>query len=111
MALSLDSLLELESNLLLLAVVIDDVAHDFVFPLLQLVLRVDILHYELLNGDGAVIIQVDLVKDLIDDLVAHVLVMDLLKRTKKISHENHFMVTYLHLNEILMEFGARDDSI
>lgn len=73
---------------------IDDVAHDFVFPLLQLVLRVDILHYELLNGDGAVIIQVDLVKDLIDDLVAHVLVMDL-----------------LHLNEILMEFGSRDDSI
>ena len=127
MALSLHGLLELELNLFLLAIVIDDVAHDFVLSFLQLVLCINILDDEFLDGDLAVVIHVDLIKDLIDDLVAHVFVKDLLNDTngdvkgvKLISHAiarayvsevGHYTVTYFHLNEVLVELRARDDPI
>ena len=124
MALSLHGLLELELNLFLLAIVIDDVAHDFVLSFLQLVLCINILDDEFLDGDLAVVIHVDLIKDLIDDLVAHVFVKDLLNDTnrgvKLISHAivgayasevGHYTVTYFHLNEVLVQLRARDDPI
>ena len=50
LALSLHRLLQLELDFFLLTVVIDDVLHDLFAPLLQLVLRLDILHNELLTA-------------------------------------------------------------
>ena len=127
LALSLHGLLELELNLFLLAIVIDDVAHDFVLSFLQLVLCINILDDKFLDGNLTVVIHVDLIKDLIDDLVAHVFVKDLLhdtdtdvKGVKLIFHAvvgayapevGDYTVTYFHLNKVLVQLRARDDPI
>ena len=50
LALSLHRLLQLELYFFLLAVVIDDILHDFLAPLLQLILRLNVLRYELLTA-------------------------------------------------------------
>ena len=110
LSLSLHGFLELELNLFLLTVVIDDVSHDFLLSFLQFVLSVDVLQDEFFNGNFAVIVQVDLVEDLIDNLVAHVFIEDLLIARETECKLND-SVTYLHLNEILVQLGARDDSI
>ena len=110
LSLSLHGFLELELNLFLLTVVIDDVSHDFLLSFLQFVLSVDVLQDEFFNGNFAVIVQVDLVEDLIDNLVAHVFIEDLLI-TRETECKFNDSVTYLHLNEILVQLGARDDSI
>ena len=107
LSLSLHGFLELELNLFLLTVVIDDVSHDFLLSFLQFVLCVDVLQDEFFNGNLAVIVQVDLVEDLIDDLVAHVFVKDLLRR-RQTARKLNDSVTYLFINEISVQLGARD---
>ena len=81
LAFSLHGLLKLEFNLLLLPVMIHDVPHHLVLPFLQFVLRLNVLYYELFNGNGAVFIDINLVENLVHNLVAHLVVEDLLRKT------------------------------
>ena len=85
LALCLHGLLKLEFDFFLLPVMVYNVPHDFFFALLQLILGLDVLDDELLDRDGAVLVDVDLVEDLVHDLVAHLVVKDLLRTSKKVT--------------------------
>ena len=64
---------------------VDNIPHDFFFTLLQFILGLDVLDDELLDRDGAVLVDIDLVEDLVHDLVAHLVVQDLLQMANKIT--------------------------
>ena len=64
---------------------VDNIPHDFFFTLLQFILGLDVLDDELLDRDGAVLVDIDLVEDLVHDLVAHLVVKDLLRTSKKVT--------------------------
>ena len=64
---------------------VDNIPHDFFFTLLQFILGLDVLDDELFDGNGAVLVDIDLVEDLVHDLVAHLVVQDLLQMANKIT--------------------------
>ena len=64
---------------------VDNIPHDFFFTLLQFILGLDVLDDELFDGNGAVLVDIDLVEDLVHDLVAHLVVKDLLRTSKKVT--------------------------
>ena len=64
---------------------VDNIPHDFFFTLLQFILCLDVLYDELFDGNGAVLVDIDLVEDLVHDLVAHLVVQDLLQMADKIT--------------------------
>ena len=78
LSLSLHGLLQFEFDFFLLSMVVDDVAHDLLLALLQLVLRLNVLDDEFLDSNGSVFVDVDLVEDLVNDFVAHLVVQNLL---------------------------------
>ena len=63
---------------------VDNIPHDFFFTLLQFILGLDVLDDKLFDGNGAVLVDIDLVEDLVHDLVAHLVVQDLLQMADKI---------------------------
>ena len=64
---------------------VDNIPHDFFFTLLQFILRLDVLDDELFDGNGAVLVDIDLVEDLVHDLVAHLVVQNLLQMANNIT--------------------------
>lgn len=64
---------------------VDNIPHDFFFTLLQFILRLDVLDDELFDGNSAVLVDIDLVEDLVHDLIAHLVVQDLLQMANNIT--------------------------
>ena len=83
LSLGLHRLLQFEFDFFLLAMVVDNVAHDLLLALLQLVLRLDVLDDEFLDGDGSVFVDIDLIEDLVNDFVAHLVIQNLLDHTRQ----------------------------
>ena len=110
--------------------VVHDVAHDLFLALLQLVLRLDVLDDEFLDGDGSVFVDIDLIEDLVNDFVPHLVIQNLLshKTNKRSDLDSYCMLcgkalgtsdvefimgyeTYFDLDEVVVELGSRDYSI